>query len=55
MPSNQVFDLDLRARNSRWGLRDLAVFAREAESRGLILEERRAMPANNIMVKLIRH
>lgn len=55
VPSNQVFDLDLRARNSRWGLRDLAVFAREAESRGLILEERRAMPANNIMVKLIRH
>lgn len=55
VPSNQVFDMDLRARDAQWGLRNLGDFTREAESRGLVLEERRAMPANNIMVKLARH
>lgn len=54
VPSNQVFDMDLRARDAQWGLRSLADFVREAEARGLFLKERRAMPANNIMVKLIR-
>lgn len=54
-PSNLAFDADLRARDPRWGLRNLADFARESEARGLFLEERRAMPANNIMVKLSRH
>ena len=55
VPSNQVFDMDLRARDPRWGLRALADFAREAKARGLFLDDRRAMPANNIMVKLVRH
>jgi len=55
VPSNQLFDMDLRARDPRWGLRSLTGFAREAEARGLILEQRRTMPANNIMVKLSRH
>lgn len=55
VPSNQVFDMDLRARDPRWGLRNLADFVREAEARGLLLDARRAMPANNIMVKLSRH
>lgn len=55
VPSNQVFDMDLRARDAQWGLRNLGDFTREAEARGLVLEERRAMPANNIMVKLARH
>jgi hypothetical protein len=55
VPSNQVFDLDLRARDPRWGLRNLADFAREAKARGLLLNDRRTMPANNIMVKLVRH
>ena len=55
VPSNQVFDMDLRARDPRWGLRNLADFAREAKARGLFLDDRRAMPANNIMVKLVRH
>jgi len=54
-PSNLAFDADLRARDPRWGLRSLTAFAREAEARGLVLEQRRAMPANNIMVKLSRH
>ena len=55
VPSNQVFDMDLRARDPRWGLRNLADFARDAKTRGLFLDDRRAMPANNIMVKLVRH
>ena len=55
VPSNQVFDMDLRARDAQWGLRNLGDFTREADARGLVLEERRAMPANNIMVKLARH
>ncbi|MEO7786964.1 MAG: DUF938 domain-containing protein [Sphingomicrobium sp.] len=55
VPSNQVFDMDLRARDPRWGLRSLTDFTREANARGLFLDERRAMPANNIMVKLRRH
>lgn len=55
VPSNQLFDMDLRARDPRWGLRDLSTFAREAETRGLFLEQRRAMPANNIMVMFARH
>ena len=55
VPSNQVFHMDLRARDPRWGLRALADFAREAKARGLFLDDRRAMPANNIMVKLVRH
>jgi len=55
VPSNQLFDMDLRARDPRWGLRNLTDFSREAKARGLFLEQRRAMPANNIMVKLSRH
>lgn len=55
VPSNLVFDHDLRARDPRWGLRRLTDFAREAAARGLVLSERRAMPSNNIMVKLVRN
>jgi len=54
VPSNQVFDMDLRARDPRWGLRNLADFALEAETRGLDLIERRAMPSNNIMLRFAR-
>lgn len=52
--SNLAFDADLRARDSQWGLRSVALFAREAAARGLVLEQRRAMPANNIMLRLFR-
>ncbi len=48
--SNLLFDKDLRARNPLWGLRSLAAFQREAELRGLVLNECRAMPANNVML-----
>ena len=52
--SNLAFDADLRRRNPAWGLRRVEDFAREAEQRGLIYEERRAMPANNLMLRFIR-
>jgi SAM-dependent methyltransferase len=46
-PSNEAFDHSLRARDPRWGVRDLEAVVREAAGRGLVLEERVAMPANN--------
>jgi hypothetical protein len=50
-PSNLAFDQSLKARDPRWGLRLVEDFAAEALSRGLILADRRAMPANNIMLR----
>lgn len=48
--SNLAFDSSLRERNPEWGLRHVDCFGQEAEARGLSLAERRAMPANNIML-----
>jgi hypothetical protein len=48
--SNLAFDAELRRRDPRWGLRNLTTFKAEAERRGLRLDERRAMPANNAML-----
>ena len=53
-PSNLAFDADLRRRNPAWGLRKVEDFAREAEKRGLLLEDQREMPANNRMLLFIR-
>ncbi len=53
-PSNLAFDADLKRRNPRWGLRRVEDFAREAEARGLILTDQRAMPANNRMLLFLR-
>ncbi|HEU4957855.1 MAG TPA: DUF938 domain-containing protein [Sphingomicrobium sp.] len=50
-PSNLTFDQSLKARDSRWGLRLVEDFAPEASIRGLFLADRRAMPANNIMLR----
>jgi len=50
-PSNVAFDRDLRTRDPRWGLRLVEDFAAEAASRGFILADRCAMPANNIMLR----
>lgn len=52
-PSNLAFDADLRSRNPEWGLRRVTSFTTEAERHGLRLDARRAMPANNIMLRLI--
>lgn len=49
-PSNRAFDADLRLRDPAWGLRSVKAFASAAEARGLTLAERRAMPANNVML-----
>jgi hypothetical protein len=54
VPSNLAFDEDLRRRDPRWGLRFVGDFAAAAEQRGLRLEQRRAMPANNLMLLLRR-
>jgi SAM-dependent methyltransferase len=49
--SNAAFDTDLRMRDARWGLRSLQQVQREAQSAGLVLAERCAMPANNMMLR----
>ena len=49
-PSNLAFDADLKNRDPRWGLRSLSDFRAEAELRGMVFAERRAMPANNVML-----
>ena len=53
-PSNMAFDADLRQRNPDWGLREVERFGDEAARRGFALAERRAMPANNLMLLLRR-
>jgi hypothetical protein len=47
-PTNLMFDETLKARNAAWGLRDRAAVEAEAARCGLRLEERIAMPANNL-------
>jgi hypothetical protein len=49
-PSNAAFDESLRARNREWGVRDLDEVAALAGRHSLALEERVAMPANNLSV-----
>jgi SAM-dependent methyltransferase len=53
-PSNREFDASLRARDSRWGVRELRDVEREAASHGLVLVETVGMPANNTIVELRR-
>jgi hypothetical protein len=48
--TNLAFDSDLRRRNPQWGLRTVEHFAAAAGDAGFALEERRAMPANNMML-----
>jgi len=46
-PSNERFDQSLRARDPRWGVRDLETVQRLAADAGLTFERRVEMPANN--------
>lgn len=47
-PGNAAFDLDLRARDPAWGLRDLQAIADLATRHGLAMMERVTMPADNL-------
>lgn len=47
-PSNAAFDESLRSRNPRWGVRDIDALEVLARGAGFVLEERVAMPANNM-------
>ncbi len=49
-PGNLAFDADLRARNPAWGLRRREDVAQEAAKAGLLLRDRVAMPANNLLL-----
>ncbi|HEX2812812.1 MAG TPA: DUF938 domain-containing protein [Sphingopyxis sp.] len=49
-PSNLAFDRSLKERNADWGLRDLDAVKAAAAEAGLAFAERRAMPANNLML-----
>jgi SAM-dependent methyltransferase len=46
-PSNEAFDRSLRARDPRWGVRDVTDLEAAAAAHGLILAETVALPANN--------
>ncbi len=48
--SNLAFDTSLRARDPAWGLRDVDDVKAAAAAAGLTFDERRAMPANNLML-----
>ena len=47
-PSNAAFDASLKARDSEWGVRDVAEVSDLAGRHGLVLVERVVMPANNL-------
>jgi len=47
-PSNDAFDASLRARDPRWGVRDVGDVRDLAKSHGFDFVERVAMPANNL-------
>lgn len=49
-PSNLAFDEDLKRRDPEWGLRKVEDFAAAAQDRGFALQEKRLMPANNLML-----
>lgn len=49
-PSNAAFDLSLKARDERWGLRRLEDVSAAAEAQGLAFERFVEMPANNLCV-----
>lgn len=53
-PSNANFDASLRSRDPSWGIRHLDEVAKVAKGEGMTLQERIAMPANNLCVVFSR-
>jgi cyclopropane fatty-acyl-phospholipid synthase-like methyltransferase len=53
-PSNEAFDNSLKARDSRWGVRDVADVDSAARENGLRLREIVEMPANNLSLVFMR-
>ncbi len=53
-PGNRAFDADLRARDPAWGLRRLSEVLRQATAAGLQFQQRIAMPANNLLLVLVK-
>jgi cyclopropane fatty-acyl-phospholipid synthase-like methyltransferase len=54
-PSNEEFDASLKARDARWGVRDVADVERAANAQGLTLREIVEMPANNLSLVFEKH
>ncbi len=54
-PSNEAFDASLKARDSSWGLRDVADVGPAANAQGLALREIVEMPANNLSLVFARN
>jgi SAM-dependent methyltransferase len=48
--SNEAFDASIRAQNPAWGLRDVRNLEKAAGQRGVILQARHDMPANNLLL-----
>ncbi len=53
-PSNEAFDLSLRAQDPRWGVRDLEEVIDIAQKHDLHLQQVIPMPANNLSVVFCR-
>ena len=53
-PSNERFDVTLKAENPGWGVRDIGDLAALAEKAGLTLIDAVALPANNQVLVFTR-
>ena len=49
-PSNELFDINLRSKNTEWGVRDLSDVIKLASENGLDFVKTVDMPANNLSV-----